>query len=129
MLTDIAYNAIIALGLVPDDHVNVGTIINPDSTGKPVIDITVNPAKPEDVTQTGIISVTTPLAIHCVAATRTEAWNVVRQAALAVYQKFTALERQPKSGIYCITFGEYLVAPIQDRTEFHAHVAFNILHK
>ena len=129
MITDIAYNAVIALGLVPEDNVKVGVIIDPDWDGKPLIDITTNPAKPEDVTQTGIISVMTPLAIHCVAVNREEAWNVVRQAALAVYQKFTALELQPKSGIYCITFGEYNIVPIPERDAFKAFVSFNILHK
>jgi len=129
MITDIARNAIIAQGLIPDEDVEIGVILNPDWGGAPKIVLNTNPAKPEGETQFGVAGVTTPLAINCVAETRQEAWDIVRQAALAVYQHFTALEIQPNSGIFCITMDEHNVFPIPDRTTFQAFVAFNILHR
>ena len=128
MIIDIAKNAITALGLVPDEDVHVSVIKDTDWNGTPKIVLMTEPTKVEDIAQTSIIAVTTPLTIYCLAETRQEAWNTVRQAAHAVYQQFTELERQRNSGVFCITLGGYDVVPVPERTLFQANVSFNLLH-
>jgi hypothetical protein len=129
MITDIAHNAVTALGIIPDENVSAGNIDNPDWNGTPVIVITDMPARQEDMTQMYMVCASTPLAVHCIAKTRQDAWHTVRQAAIAVYKTFTALETEPESGILCITFNEYHVVPIPERNAFQAYVTFNVLHQ
>jgi hypothetical protein len=69
------------------------------------------------------------MAIHTFAETEEEAESIARTAVGAAYKKFTELEQQRGSGIYCITFLEQQISPFEGRTEFHARFAFRVLHR
>jgi hypothetical protein len=129
MITDIARDAIVALGLVPADDVMIAGNRTQDWHGCPLILIETEPTRTENLTQFGPINAATLLAIHCIAMDRQKTWDIVRQAAHAVYAKFEDLEKEPKSGILCITLGEHNVFQVPDRPEFQASVSFNVLHQ
>ena len=128
MITDIAHESITALQLLPDSDVKVD-MVNPDWSGQPIIYILTEPTKVEDMTQTELVSAETILKIICVAKDRRKTWDLARQAALAVYEKFEELEQTPQSGILCITLIEHNVFQIPERKEYQAFVSFCVLHK
>jgi len=129
MITDIARDAIIARGLVPDDDIMIAGNRTPDWDGRPLILITTDPTRPENLTQFGAINSATTLSIHCITLTSQEAWDIVRKAARAVYGEFEKMENRPKSGILCITLVDHVVFQVPDRSEFQASVSFNVLHQ
>jgi len=130
MISDIAQQAVTALGLIPDKDVLLDGIAEPDWDGKPKILIMTSPASTEDATQCGIVSATSTLDLYSVAKTRQEAWDIVQKAAHAVYAKFEDLEKQPSaSGIFCITRTKYDVVQTPNRKAFEALFSFTILHK
>ena len=126
-IKEIAKDTILALKLVRDKDVLIDRV-TPDWHGSPEIRISSDPTKPESEIQFGPVSETTVLWIHCLAAERQEAQDLVQKAARAVYDKFEELERQRGSGIFCITYAERNTVQLEGNHAFHSFVNFNVLH-
>ena len=127
MIKELAQNTIIALGLVNEDDVRIDQI-HLDWDGEPQIYITSEPTKADAETQMGVISMETVMGIHCIAKTREKAWDTIRPAVRAVYDKFCELERTRGSGILAITYIEHNVTQRPDREDaFAAFFSFRVL--
>ena len=127
-IKEIAYETITALKLVSVKDVCIDHI-HPHWDGKPRFYITSEPTKPEDATQLNIVTATTDMAIHCIASKREEADDLVRKAVSAVYAKFSELEEERGSGIFCMTFIEHNTFQLERADAFQAFFTFRILHK
>jgi hypothetical protein len=125
----IAQDAIIAAGIVPAKDVVVDGFVNSDWDGSPLVLIVSEPTESEECTQFGVLNVTTLMEIHTFAQTEQEAMDIERQAAAAVWNKLEELERERRSGIYCVTYVNHNTFQMNNRSEYQSMFTFRVLHK
>ena len=127
MIKELAQKIIIALGIVPEEDVKID-LNQLDWDGGPQIYITSEPTKADAETQMGLISFETVMGIRCIAKSREQAWDTIRPAVRAVYDKFCELERTRGSGILAITYIEHNIYQNPDRGDgFFAFFSFRVL--
>lgn len=112
--------------VIPAENVTIQTFLHADWDGRDRIMITSSPSSYEEE-PIGIMKST--LTIHCLSKSRSEAVVTNLSAKYFIRKGFEALERDDTSGIVSICLYSINVENIQNRNEFCASTAFEVLYR
>ncbi|MDR0608737.1 MAG: hypothetical protein LBG58_01340 [Planctomycetaceae bacterium] len=127
-ISELAYDAIIALNLIPAENVGINAVISADWNGETRIIVSESESEQEGH-QLGAIAQTTVLTIYVLSRNHNTALNFCLTAGKAVYKAIEKLERKQGYGILAITRYQNGIKNVTDRTEFEAFRSFNVINK
>jgi hypothetical protein len=128
-ITELAYDAIVQLNLIPKENVGINSVIHENWDGVARIVVEEEMTNPEDESQFGTLTWITRFNVNCLCRDRTKAEALGKTVANTVYATFMEYELARTCEILSIMRKESTTTNIKGREEFQSLQYFEVLHK